>query len=137
MSMRLILAVAIAASPATAPAFAQQEAGQPPQRIRSVTVQPGEKCPDSTAQEVVVCAAPEQDQYRIPKALRDEPKTDVKSISQAVRMERVMEDNRRVLPGSCSPIGMNGQSGCAQKAAEAWAAEKRAVANGQPVTPND
>ncbi|WP_294339717.1 hypothetical protein [uncultured Sphingomonas sp.] len=133
--MRLILAVAIAATPTVA--FGQQDSGQPPQRIRSITIQPGEKCPDSTANEVVVCALPDQEQYRIPKALRDEPKTDVQSISQSVRMERVMQDNRRVLPGSCSPIGMNGQSGCAQQAAEAWAAEKRAIANGQPVTPND
>lgn len=138
MSMRLILAVAIAA-PAALPAaaFAQDAAGQPPQRIRSITIEPGQKCPESTAEEVVVCALPDQEQYRIPKALRAEPKTDVKSISQAVRMERVMQDNRRILPGSCSPIGMNGQSGCAQQAAEAWLAEKRAVANGQPVTPND
>ena len=133
--MRLILAVAIATTPTIA--FAQQDAAQPPQRIRSITIQPGEACPESTANEVVVCALPDQEQYRIPKALRDEPKTDVKSISQSVRMERVMEDNRRILPGSCSPIGMNGQSGCAQKAAEAWLAEKRAVANGQSVTPND
>ncbi|MFD1788911.1 hypothetical protein ACFSC3_15200 [Sphingomonas floccifaciens] len=133
--MRLVLAVAIAAVPAAA--YAQEQGSQPPQRIRSITIQPGEKCPESTASEVVVCAPPDQDQYRIPKALRDEPKTDVQSISQSVRMERVMEDNRRVLPGSCSPIGMNGQSGCGQKAAEAWIAEKRAIKNGQPVTPND
>lgn len=134
MMMRVLLAAAVAATPA---ALVAQDGGQPPQRIRSVTVQPGEVCPASTANEVVVCRPPEQEQFRIPKALRDEPKTDVQSISQAVRMERVMEDNRRVLPGSCSPVGMNGQSGCAQKAAEAWAAEKRAVATGQSVDPND
>jgi hypothetical protein len=48
-----------------------------------------------------------------------------------------MEDNRRVLPGSCSSIGSGGQTGCSVQAAEDWAAEKRAVANGQSVTPND
>jgi len=133
MSMRMILAaVAIAATPAAA--FAQeQEAGQPPQRIRSITIRPGETCPQSTSAEVVVCALPDQEQYRIPKALREEPKTTVTNIAQSVRMERVMQDNRRVLPGSCSPIGMNGQSGCPQQAAEAWAAERRAIATGQPI----
>ncbi len=134
MSMRLMLAAAVLALPMPAVA---QTGTQPPQRIRSVTIQPGEKCPDSTANEVFVCTLPEQDQYRIPKALRDQPKTTVQSLSQSVRMERVMEDNRRVLPGSCSPVGMNGQSGCAQKAAEAWAAEKRAQSTGQSVDPID
>jgi len=132
--MRLMLAAVVAAVPA--PVLAQ-DGGQPPQRIRSVTVPEGQACPQSTADEVVVCVRPEQDQYRIPKALRDEPKTDVQSISQAVKMERVMQDNRRVLPGSCSAVGIGGQSGCAQQAAEAWTAEKRAVATGQSVTPND
>lgn len=132
--MRVMLGLAIALSPAVAVA---QDGGQPPKRIRSITVPEGQPCPKSTADEVVVCVKPEQEQYRIPKALRDEPKTDVQSISQSVRMERVMQDNRRILPGSCSPIGMNGQSGCAQQAAEAWAAEKRATATGQSVTPND
>ncbi|MES2338654.1 MAG: hypothetical protein V4537_11195 [Pseudomonadota bacterium] len=134
MMIRVMLAAAMAVSPAAALA---QDDSTPPSRIRSVLVQPGEKCPASTKDEVVVCRAPERDQFRIPKALREEPKTTAESTSWAVKTDRVMQDNRRVLPGSCSPIGSNGQTGCAQQAAEAWAAEKRAVANGQSVTPND
>jgi hypothetical protein len=134
MMIRLLLATAIAASPVAAMAQAD---GAPPNRIRSVTLQPGQSCPPSTRDEVVVCAQPEQEQYRIPKALREEPKTTPDSTSWAVKTDRVMDDNRRVLPGSCSPIGSNGQTGCSIKAGEAWAAEKRAVANGQSVTPNN
>ena len=85
---------------------------------------------------MVVCAQPDQDQYRIPKALREEPAQGPESTSWAVKTDRAMQDNRRVLPGSCSPIGSNGHTGCAAQAAEAWSAEKRAAANGQPVTPN-
>ena len=133
MIIRLLLATAIAAMPVAANA----QDDTPPNRIRSITIQPGEKCPASTKDEVVVCALPDQDQYRIPKALREEPKTTAESTSWAVKSDRVMEDNRRVLPGSCSPIGSNGQTGCSTKAAEAWAAEKRAAANGQSLTPND
>ncbi|WP_326524093.1 hypothetical protein [Sphingomonas sp.] len=135
MMIRLMLAAAVIATPTLA--TAQDDAGAPPQRIRSVQVKPGEPCPPSTKDEVIVCAPQDQEQYRIPKALRAEPKTTVQSTSHAVRMERVMQDNRRVLPGSCSPIGSNGQTGCAQAAAEAWSAEMRAKANGQPVDPND
>ena len=133
MMIRVLLAAAIA-FPGVATA---QDGAAPPNRIRSITIQPGEKCPPSTKDEVIVCALPEQNQYRIPKALRDEPSTDVASQSWAVKSDRVMQENRRVLPGSCSAIGTNGQSGCALQAAEAWAAEKRAKANGQSVTPND
>jgi len=134
MMMRILFAAAIAATPA---AVVAQDGGQPPQRIRSVTLQPGEKCPESTANEVVVCGLADQEQFRIPKALRDEPKTDVESVSQVVKMDRVMQDTRRTLPGSCSAVGTAGQTGCAQAAAQAWSAEKRATATGQSLTPND
>ena len=131
-----MLSMLLAATIAALPALAQDEA-PPPNRIRSVTLQPGEKCPPSTKDEVVVCSQPEQEQYRIPRALRDEPRTTADSTSWAVKTDRTMQENRRVLPGSCSPIGSNGHTGCATQAAEAWAAEKRAAANGQSVTPND
>ena len=133
MMIRLLLAAAVA-FPGAAVA---QDGTAPPNRIRSITIQPGEKCPPSTKDEVIVCALPDQEQFRIPKALREEPATGPASTSWAVKSDRVMQDNRRVLPGSCSAIGTNGQTGCALQAAEAWAAEKRATANGQSVTPND
>ncbi len=133
MIVRLVLATAIFATPVTA--FAQ-DGSTPPQRIRSVPLQAGQSCPPSTKDEVVVCVAPETDQFRIPKALREEPRTTPDSTSWAVKSDRVMQDNRRVLPNSCSPIGTGGQTGCGLQAAEAWAAEKRAVANGYSVTPN-
>lgn len=119
--------------------FVAQDGGaaaatQPPQRIRNVTIARGEACPRSTAEEIIVCSTLE-DPYRIPKALRDAPATDVPSSSWAVRAERALDDQRKVLPGSCSPIGSNGQTGCAQKAAEQWSAEMRARKNGQAVDP--
>jgi hypothetical protein len=130
MFLSLMLAAAAVAAPAP-------QDGQPPQRIRNIQLQPGEQCPASTPNEIVVCGAADTEQYRIPKALREAPKTDAPSTSHAVKMDRVMQENRRVLPGSCSAIGTAGQTGCAQRAAEAWSAEMRARRNGQPVTPND
>ena len=47
----------------------QADAGQPVKRIRSVIVEPDQKCPPSTGDEIVVCTTVD-DPYRIPKALR-------------------------------------------------------------------
>ena len=48
----------------------QAESGQPPKRIKSVTISATDKCPESTADEVVVCTKVDNP-YRIPKELRD------------------------------------------------------------------
>jgi hypothetical protein len=130
--IRTLMIAALVASPSIAAA----QDNTPPKRIRNVLLQAGESCPKSTPDEIVVCSPADKDQFRIPQQFRDAPKTDVQSTSWAVRVDRVMDDNRKVLPNSCSPIGTAGQSGCAQAAAEAWAAEKRAVANGQSLDPN-
>lgn len=123
-----LLAVALVAAPSVAVA---QDGKAPPERIRNVQLAAGETCPKpSSPNEVVVCAGPEAEPYRIPKALREVPKQTAPSTSWAVKVDRAMEDGRKTLPGSCSPIGSNGQTGCAMQAAEAWAAEKRAKANG-------
>lgn len=131
--IRVMLAAAIAASPV---AVASAQDGTPPQRIRNVLLQEGETCPPSTSGEIVVCGAAEKEQFRIPKQFREEPKQEAPSTSWAVKADRVMDDNRRVLPGSCSPVGSNGHTGCSQAALEAWTAERRAAANGV-VEPQD
>jgi hypothetical protein len=132
--LRILIPAALTLVPASA--FAQD--GTPPQRIRSVEIRAGESCPKPTSDtEVVVCRTISEP-YRIPKELREQPKTDAPGTSWAVKADRMMEDNQKVLPGSCSTIGLNGQSGCAQQAAERWAAERRAQqSNGaQPLTPD-
>lgn len=123
----LLIAATLVAVPAP-PAPAQDS---PPQRIRNVFLQPGEQCPKpASPDEIVVCPPADAEQFRIPKQFREEPKQTAPNTSWAVKADRVMDDNQRVLPGSCSPVGSNGHTGCAQQAAEAWAAEERARANG-------
>ena len=124
-----LLALLAAAPQEAAPADNAQV-----KRVRSVTLTTGQACPKSTDEEIVVCSTLEEP-YRIPKSLREQPKTTVESTAWGVRVDRVMEDNRKTLPGSCSPIGAYGQSGCPQKALDAWAAEQRAKNNGQSLTP--
>lgn len=110
----------------------QAETGQPPKRIRSVILQPDQKCPQSNSEEIVVCTTVE-DPYRIPKALRGAGPIPPARQSWVNRVAADEQTSREAagLPDTCSPVGSGGQTGCARAAARAWAAEKRAKANGQ------
>jgi hypothetical protein len=110
----------------------QAETGQPPKRIRSVILQPDEKCPQSNSEEIVVCTTVE-DPYRIPKALRGAGPIPPARQSWVNRVAADEQTSREAagLPDTCSPVGSGGQTGCARAAARAWAAQKRAKANGQ------
>lgn len=126
--LRPILLAALMALPATAVAQDQQaETGQPPQRVRSVTIAKGQPCPKSTSTEVVVCSTIEEP-YRIPKQFRDAGP--IPSANQSwVNRTAADEQTSRVaggLPDTCSPVGAGGQSGCALQQNKQWAAEKRA-----------
>ena len=121
------LASAQAQAPATAQPVAQTEPGAAPQRIRSVTLKAGEKCPASTDSDIVVCSTLDQP-YRIPKQFRDD--APIKAQNQSwVNRTATMDQVGRVaggLPDTCSPVGTGGQSGCALATNQAWAAERRA-----------
>ncbi len=117
-----------AATTTTAP-DRQAETGKPPERIRSVTLNNGQKCPESTPTDIVVCSTiPEP--YRIPKTLRDSgpiPTSRQSWTNTAAALDHI----GRVaggLPDTCSPVGTGGQSGCALQANQEWAADRRARA---------
>lgn len=110
----------------------QAETGQPPKRIKSVTISATEKCPPSTGDEIIVCTTVDNP-YRIPKDLRDSGP--IKPSNQAWT-NRVASDEQtsRVaagLPDTCSPVGTGGQTGCSRALARQFKANKRAKANGQ------
>ena len=134
---RPLVIAALVAFPGIASAQAQQaESGNPPQRIRSVTLRPGEKCPPSTSTDVVVCGTLDQP-YRIPKSLRDDGP--IKAANQSwVNRTATADDIGRTaggLPDTCSPVGTGGQSGCALATNKQWAAEKRAQRAADATTP--
>lgn len=121
---RLLLLAALAFAP---PAFAQDEDVQStqPQRVRSVLLYGDQTCPKpESPDEIVVCANGGDSPYRIPKNLR-EREPNPASTSWTRRAELVDEVNRVALPGSCSPIGSFGQSGCTLQSIQRWAAEKK------------
>ena len=121
--MRYLMVAALLVSGAAA----AQEGGSP-QRIRSVTLAPGEKCPPSTGDEVVVCSRA-GNPYRIPPALR---RTEIPAANQSWANRAATADQiGRVaggLPDTCSPVGNGGQTGCALARNQNYAAEKRAEA---------
>jgi hypothetical protein len=110
--------------------------GSTPQRIRSVTLAPGERCPPSSGEEVVVCyqgGSP----YRIPPQLRDGPGIPAANQSWVNRAATIDQTNKVAggLPDTCSAVGTGGQSGCAQAQLRAWAADRAARAREERVTP--
>jgi hypothetical protein len=107
----------------------------PPQRVRSVSLSPGQTCPKAAKDEVVVCATLDEP-YRIPKALR---KSEITAANQSwVNRAALMDDAGRVaagLPDTCSVVGTGGQSGCMQSTMRAWSAERRQMAKDAAAIP--
>ncbi len=122
-------AFASAQQAATAQA-AQAESGQPPQRIRNVTLNAGQDCPKGTGDEIVVCQTLDQP-YRIPKSLRDDKPIPAQNQSWVNRAASLDQIGRVAggLPDTCSAVGTGGQSGCAMQRAKAYSAERRASAS--------
>ena len=133
--VRSVLAIALLVSGGSAVAQ-QADTGQPPKRIRSVTLRGTEKCPPSTGDEVVVCNRLE-DPYRIPRALRDDKPVSAANQSWVNRAASVDQQSRVAggLPDTCSAVGTGGQSGCALQANRAYATERRANARASTTVP--
>jgi hypothetical protein len=123
--MAKLLILAALAATAAAPALAQDEAPSPPSRESEVDVFGLDVCPQSTADEIVVCHhRPEEERYRIPAPLRHS--THRTEQAWGARAETMDEVSRQVLPNSCSVIGSYGQSGCQQQFINQWYASRRA-----------
>ena len=151
---RIILASLVLA----APAVAQQAAlpGAPVQSVtRAATAQtPGavpkrapingvlvlygnERCPtDAQGNEVIVCERRSaEEQYRVPKELREFQVTP-QNESWAARAQGTMSEGVGVNSiGSCSTVGAGGQTGCFIQRANAATKERRAQAKADARVP--
>lgn len=127
-SLVLPAAVFAAMVPASAMAQSQAESGQPPQRIRQVTLTGDEKCPTAAADEIVVCSRLDpNEQFRVPKQLRRPPEVPAQNQSWVNRAATVDRVGRVAggLPNTCSPVGAGGATGCGVAAGQAWVAERQ------------
>lgn len=122
--IRMLMLAVLAATPVAAQET--EDGNEPPQRVRSVLIYGDEKCPKPTSEdEVVICSNAGESPYRIPKSLR-KSKFSPESVSWTRRAEVVDEVNRQVLPGSCSPIGSYGHTGCTIQMLQQWRADRAA-----------
>jgi hypothetical protein len=107
--MKLLTAAAAgAAFLAAAPGTAQ---APPEPKISQVIVYGDDPCPESSEDTIVVCAKkPEDERYRIPENLRDDPNDQVNRswANRAVELQYVGRSGI----GSCSPTGPGGMIGC-------------------------
>ncbi len=115
MTRRLALAAATAVVAfASAPAVAQDQAGD---RVNTVIVYGDDACPESTGDEIVVCARmAESERYRIPEPLRQssDPANEP-WVNRVLAYETVGQFGAL----SCSPVGAGGELGCTAKMIEA------------------
>lgn len=109
---RLMLLLTLAASPLAA-APVRAESAPPPPRVSTLLVYGNDPCPRSSGDEIVVCARqPESERYRIPKALRKRAYNAARDGSWAGTAKVLENVSRQGIPGSCSPNGSYGQTGC-------------------------
>jgi hypothetical protein len=120
----MLLAIALLAA-----AGALQEDGEspegPPERQITLVIYGEDRCPESTENEVVVCARrPEEERYRVPPRLRREGQRTEQAWTS--RVETLDEASRPSRPNSCSTVGTYGFTGCTQQMIQQWLAERRA-----------
>jgi hypothetical protein len=109
------------------PAGAQPGEGDAPKRTVSVTVYGSDPCPRGSDGEIVVCGRrPDNERYRIPKELRKREQQSSET-SWAARAAGLEEASRPSMPGSCSPVGSWGQTGCFQQMIRQWGAARAAA----------
>jgi hypothetical protein len=131
---RLLLSLLAAlAFAAPAQAFDQtlKQSAEPPEKFSFLITYGDDECPESTGDEIVVCAQrPEAERYRVPKELREELKDDtpVGGGSWASQVEGYDNIARATRPNSCSPVGSYGFTGCASAALRQWFEERRMYA---------
>lgn len=116
-----LLASLLAAAALSSPAAAQQG---PEEKYNQVIVYGNDPCPESTGDEIIVCARlDEAERYRIPEILRDSDAPENVAWTERVRE---LETVGAFGTLSCTPTGPGGALGCTQKLIDQAYAEKRA-----------
>lgn len=108
--------------PAPEAAAAAPAAAEP--RVNQLIVYGNDPCPQGTDEEIIVCARlPEDDRFRIPPNLRENP-NDPASQSWANRAIELSYAGRTGAE-SCSPVGGGGFTGCFNQLVQQARAERR------------
>jgi hypothetical protein len=123
--MRLPIALlAAAALPAlyAAPAAAQDAPGD---KVNTVIIYGDDKCPESSADTITVCARlPDGERYRIPEGLRESSGPQSEAWTNKVLAYEAVTKTGTM---SCSTVGPGGSTGCTQKMIQQAYAEKKSA----------
>lgn len=112
-------------------ALAQPPAEDGARRVSQLIVYGDDPCPQSTAEEIVVCARREEDErYRIPEPLRG---TGQRSEQSWAANARSLETVGRTGIQSCSTVGPGGFTGCWAEMMRQSRDDRRTNPEGQPV----
>lgn len=99
----------------------------PTEKVSTLLVYGSDPCPRSSADEIVVCARqPESERYRIPKRFRGRAYNAARDGSWAGTAKVLDYVSREGRPGSCSPTGSFGQTGCFRQFLDQARAEREA-----------
>ncbi|MEH6715066.1 hypothetical protein [Parasphingorhabdus flavimaris] len=123
MIQKLLFSAAIlsGAGMMAAPAMAQD---QPGDRVNQLVVYGDDPCPQSSEEEIVVCARKDEgERYRIPETLRSGSLGDAKNQAWSERVKSY-EYVGASGTSSCSPTGAGGFTGCTQQLLRQAYAEK-------------
>ena len=123
MIQKLLFSAAIlsGAGMMAAPALAQD---QPGDRVNQLVVYGDDPCPQSSEEEIVVCARKDEgERYRIPETLRSGGLGDAKNQAWSERVKSY-EYVGASGTSSCSPTGAGGFTGCTQQLLRQAYAEK-------------
>lgn len=122
--MKKILISAAALSGAGLLAFPAQAQDQAGDRVNQLVIYGDDPCPQSSAEEIVVCARKDEgDRYRIPETLRSGSLGDAKNQAWSERVKSY-EYVGASGTNSCSPTGAGGFTGCTQELLRQAYAEK-------------
>lgn len=124
MIKNAVISATVLALFVAAPVLAQKDAVRPgDEKINQLIIYGDDPCPQSTGDEIVVCARLEEEQrYRIPSKLRSDPN----ALSKEAWTQRVKayEYVGASGIGSCSTKGEGGYLGCGLKEIDVAYAEK-------------
>lgn len=95
---------------------------------RIIDIYGNEKCPSSNGQQIVVCHHHDaQEQFRIPKDLRDqEPAPQAGGGNANAMNAQATTGGTGVQINSCNAIGGGVNAGCTKKGIDAWKAQQQA-----------
>ena len=136
ISTLAVAAAFAAASPAaaqTSPDATDPGAADPStaSRVRTLIVYGDDPCPQSSGDDIIVCARrPETERYRIPENMREPaPGPGGESwASRATSLETVGETGTQ----SCSTVGPGGWTGCWEEIMRQWRGDRRSAPATRP-----